>query len=359
MQSKITHQLIDNWELDLANWPTNPPLVGANEVDEFQSDAVTQTMAQVNFTSVANAEFYDWMDQQIDLNGVLVADAIEDSFKNDPQYHAEMMFKEADPQFIGNVSIQQPIDEVEFDSSVYMSPPASNPASPTSFYMQDQQQQQNCTNVHFAADLALTCDSFDPTDCDNVEDLDSTTAMTIFDEILNGKIGSPQSVASEESLVLSTEEAQLASSLQELLEGLNDEHVDDEPVATTSKSLPRSRASKRSRPADKNDDPDFEPSSSSKAPKRKQVKRSDTSEKQSVSQPTDRKTRKKGQNRNAALKYRMKKKLEENLIDDEAAKLEKVNSDLKEQLGKLESEKSYLKGLLIEICQAKGIRIKF
>jgi len=71
--------------------------------------------------------------------------------------------------------------------------------------------------------------------------------------------------------------------------------------------------------------------------------------------PLDRKERKKLQNRNAATKYREKKKLEVVVVGSEEQILEEKNLDLKEQVGKIEAEVKCLKGLMREMLKAKGI----
>lgn len=68
----------------------------------------------------------------------------------------------------------------------------------------------------------------------------------------------------------------------------------------------------------------------------------------------ERKERKKGQNKEAATRYRHKKKKEAESLSVELEGLEKKNSELKEKVGSLEQEISYLKTLLQEIYKVKG-----
>lgn len=68
----------------------------------------------------------------------------------------------------------------------------------------------------------------------------------------------------------------------------------------------------------------------------------------------ERKERKKGQNKEAATRYRQKKKKEAESLSSELEGLEKKNGELKDKVGSLEQEISYLKTLLQEIYKVKG-----
>jgi len=65
------------------------------------------------------------------------------------------------------------------------------------------------------------------------------------------------------------------------------------------------------------------------------------------------KEKKKHQNRNAASRYRNKKKDELNVLFDEANKLEETNKDLSDQVTSLAKEIDYLKGLMLDVIKAK------
>merc|ERR1719292_44787 len=64
--------------------------------------------------------------------------------------------------------------------------------------------------------------------------------------------------------------------------------------------------------------------------------------------PTDKKERKKAQNRTAAFRYREKKKSEQDLIDEELDLLSAKNGVLKEKLTEMETDFKYLKKLMTE-----------
>lgn len=69
----------------------------------------------------------------------------------------------------------------------------------------------------------------------------------------------------------------------------------------------------------------------------------------------DKKSRKKEQNKNAATRYRMKKKAEVEEILEEERGLQKQNEDLDNKIGDLQREIKYLKGLMRDLFRAKGL----
>jgi len=73
---------------------------------------------------------------------------------------------------------------------------------------------------------------------------------------------------------------------------------------------------------------------------------------------SNKKDRKKLQNKNAAIRYRNKKKEEAMSIVGEEQDLEEKNVTLKTKVGDLQREINYMKNLLDEICKAKGIKFE-
>ena len=67
----------------------------------------------------------------------------------------------------------------------------------------------------------------------------------------------------------------------------------------------------------------------------------------------EQKLRKKKQNRNAACKYRSKKKGEFNSIFVEADQLDEKNKELKGSVEKLRKEIDYLKSLMLDVIKAR------
>jgi len=75
----------------------------------------------------------------------------------------------------------------------------------------------------------------------------------------------------------------------------------------------------------------------------------------STPRPKDRRERKKVQNKEAAARYRIKKRMEEKVLSDEVADLESKQRKLQAKHDDLQSEIKYLKSLMCEILTKKGI----
>lgn len=71
--------------------------------------------------------------------------------------------------------------------------------------------------------------------------------------------------------------------------------------------------------------------------------------------PKDRREKKKVQNKEAAARYRMKKRKEEKILSDEVEKLESTQKELQEKHDQLQMEIKYLKSLMCEMLTKKGI----
>ena len=70
--------------------------------------------------------------------------------------------------------------------------------------------------------------------------------------------------------------------------------------------------------------------------------------------PANRQERKKQQNKDAALRYRLKKKQEADIISTEVGGLEARNTELKDKVEQMTREIKYLKNLLSDVYKAKG-----
>lgn len=71
--------------------------------------------------------------------------------------------------------------------------------------------------------------------------------------------------------------------------------------------------------------------------------------------PEERKTRKKEQNKNAATRYRLKKKAEVEVILEEEREVAKLNEGLEDKIKDVSREIKYLKGLMRDLFRAKGL----
>lgn len=69
----------------------------------------------------------------------------------------------------------------------------------------------------------------------------------------------------------------------------------------------------------------------------------------------EKKERKRAQNKNAATRYREKKRAEAKVVYEEQTKMEDKNRDLKDKVTLLTREIQYMKELLIEVYKTKGL----
>lgn len=69
----------------------------------------------------------------------------------------------------------------------------------------------------------------------------------------------------------------------------------------------------------------------------------------------EKKSRKKEQNKNAATRYRLKKKAEIEEILGEEREFQKQNDELENKIGDIQREIKYIKGLMRELFKAKGL----
>lgn len=107
--------------------------------------------------------------------------------------------------------------------------------------------------------------------------------------------------------------------------------------------------SRSSEGTEDSDDPEWMPEVSDPAPSARRAR-----------QPrpynvSDRRIRKKEQNKNAATRYRLKKKAEVSIIVEEERGLEDQNASLQTKLTDVQREINYLKGIMRDVFRAKGL----
>merc|ERR1712142_187566 len=116
--------------------------------------------------------------------------------------------------------------------------------------------------------------------------------------------------------------------------------------------VPSPRNSPRNTPSPgytQDSDPEWSPSPASGPMRpRKKYARSKPPQAPTGPYPTDKKERKKAQNRTAAFRYREKMKRQEDNVEEELEALEDKNTNLREQLSEMETEFKYLKKLMME-----------
>lgn len=104
------------------------------------------------------------------------------------------------------------------------------------------------------------------------------------------------------------------------------------------------------------DDPEWQPEETVSRPRKALKTTSKRSKPYSRSANVeDKRLRKKEQNKNAATRYRMKKKAEVSEILEEEKQLEDKNAELEKRVGDITTEIKYLKGLMRELFKAKGL----
>lgn len=115
------------------------------------------------------------------------------------------------------------------------------------------------------------------------------------------------------------------------------------------------------------DDPDYFPEDipNTSSNSLKATKTSKSKSKRSQVEPYDipteglsKKEKKRIQNKNAAIRYRMKKKLESTQVQSEEDQLLEKNKKLKEQVEQIQREIEYMKNLMSDVCKAKGLKLK-
>lgn len=82
---------------------------------------------------------------------------------------------------------------------------------------------------------------------------------------------------------------------------------------------------------------------------------SSTSVKRRTRSSEDKKSRKKEQNKNAATRYRQKKKAECEVVMGEEKELQDKNDELQVKCADIQREIKYLKSLMRDLYRAKGI----
>lgn len=105
------------------------------------------------------------------------------------------------------------------------------------------------------------------------------------------------------------------------------------------------------------DDPAYSPGPSRGSLQHHYVRSAPYSKRGPKSHSSDKKQRKKQQNKDAALRYRQKKKDEGRSVVGECDQLETRNNELKDQVEGLSREIGYLKDLMTQVYRAKGVAL--
>lgn len=185
-----------------------------------------------------------------------------------------------------------------------------------------------------------------------IDGLDALILQQQLHDIYDASIASTDTIANENT-----------SSEISLIDG-NNEFLMASPLSSEDIDSILSGSEPASPSSSSQDDPDYMPSISPE----KRSKRSCKSSKASKSRASpydkpiekvDRKERKRIQNRNAAIRYREKKRAERGTIHSEEDILQDKNKELKTKVEHLSNEINYMKTLLKEVCEARGLKIQF
>jgi len=247
----------------------------------FANDCQTQHYSDIRSQTTDLDD--DWLQGFDDIR--TFCDDLEFGLNYEPELTLEAMTKEADTQY------QTKNDDIidYLDSTAFLSPVSIEPTSP---------QRTDVTIDHFEPHL----------------DLSDTSAMTILEEILSSanqnscEDPSQQCFDSELNVQYITE----VSKESETIGNVSEELVSLQP----NKRQQRKRKSIDSEP---------------QIPKAKANKRTKTT-------VTEKKERKRSQNKSAANRYRIKKRAENDSIDGIQKDLSDTNDELKSQLQKLQME---------------------
>lgn len=184
-----------------------------------------------------------------------------------------------------------------------------------------------------------------------------TVLIPEFEYVLNDETLTPPESPREAEMVLTMLQEMQPHELDELVRMRVESLVDspDSFVDSSRSSLQEESDSASSRASDSGyDDPDPEwtpePSLELKATKKRK-----STKPYSRTPPEEKKQRKKEQNKNAATRYRMKKKAEiEEILGEEKTLIDK-NEQLKTDVNELAREIKYLKSLMRDVFKAKGL----
>lgn len=123
---------------------------------------------------------------------------------------------------------------------------------------------------------------------------------------------------------------------------------DNSSVSYSASSSPRSEDSfDNASQSYSNDDDEYTPKSESTSVKKRTRPYGRLAE--------DRKSRKKEQNKNAATRYRQKKKAETEVVLEEERELQEKNDQLQVKYADVQREIKYLKSLMRDLYRAKGL----
>jgi len=258
-------------------------------------------------------------------------DSLETNFNNEPDFELEVMSNKVESQTLSKTKIDPQIDINYLDASAFLSPISIAPSSPT------EQTVDNIEHLDLESDLSLVTDI---TNQSLDEELDSTSAMEILNSILSANSSDNEDSQEEifDSAVNAVQYFANDSIIAEARPQSRTEIVSNNLMTDFSENNRRKRQVKRKIP-------DIE--SESRAPK---------GSKRSKASQLEKRERKKDQNKSAANRYRIKKRAEQESIEELQTEEQKLNESLKVQLEKLQMEFNVLYPLAEVAFRADPVR---
>jgi hypothetical protein len=258
-------------------------------------------------------------------------DSLETNFNNEPDFELEVMSNKVESQTLSKTKIDPQIDINYLDASAFLSPISIAPSSPT------EQTVDNIEHLDLESDLSLVTDI---TNQSLDEELDSTSAMEILNSILSANSSDNEDSQEEifDSAVNAVQYFANDSIIAEARPQSRTEIVSNNLMTDFSENNSRKRQVKRKIP-------DIE--SESRAPK---------GSKRSKASQLEKRERKKDQNKSAANRYRIKKRAEQESIEELQTEEQKHNESLKVQLEKLQMEFNVLYPLAEVAFRADPVR---
>jgi len=258
-------------------------------------------------------------------------DSLETNFNNEPDFELEVMSNKVESQTLTKTEIDPQIEINYLDASAFLSPISIAPSSPT------EQTVDNIEHLDLSSDLSFVTDI---TNQSLEEELDSTSAMEILNSILSANSSDNEDSQEEifDSAVNAVQYFANDSIIAEARPQSTTEIVSNNLMTDFSENNRRKRQVKRKIP-------DIE--SESRAPK---------GSKRSKASQLEKRERKKDQNKSAANRYRIKKRAEQESIEEVQTEEQKRNESIKIQLEKLQMEFNVLYPLAEAAFRADPVR---
>jgi len=268
-----------------------------------------QTQHSCGITSKLGSDETEWSEEMKEF-----WDSLELNFNNEPDFALEVMNTEVESQ-----TYVSKIDELNYNEwnssasvSSSLSPLSTAPSSPAQDSDDNFEHPFETSNLSYMTDNSLE------------EDLDNTSAMAILNEILSANSTDNEESQESSQYPINAIEyyTQVAneSTVSESSPQKSD-HIESDSKSNERNGIKQKQQLKRKTPSNV----DLESS---------QTKRS----KRSNAVLTDKKERKKDQNKSAANRYRLKKRAEQESIDVVMTEEKKRNEELKAQLEKIQME---------------------